>query len=243
MIKDNTEIRTVVCEKGTLEYQLTRKQVKNINLRIKPDGRVFVSANKSVSVDYLDDFIRIKQEYIMRALKKFEENRKFITAAPKQYVSGESFDIFGKSLRLKVTEGKSETVSTDGIFIFLVVKNKDNFKRKEKLVNTWVKELQKATFNEISAEIYNIFKKYDVAYPQIKIRNMTSRWGSCRPGKGIITLNSKLIEKPRNCIEYVVLHEFAHFIHANHSKKFYDFVAMLMPDWKDRKKELEKKSL
>ncbi|OYP38116.1 metal-dependent hydrolase [Lachnotalea glycerini] len=56
-----------------------------------------------------------------------------------------------------------------------------------------------------------------------------------------MSLNSKLIEAPRNCIEYVVLHEFTHFIHPNHSKKFYDFVAMLMPDWKERKMELEKR--
>ena len=69
---------------------------------------------------------------------------------------------------------------------------------------------------------------------------MTSRWGSCQTVKGIITLNSKLIEKPLRCIEYVVLHEFAHFIHPNHSKEFYDFVASLMPDWKERKIELEK---
>jgi len=65
-------------------------------------------------------------------------------------------------------------------------------------------------------------------------------WGSCQPEKGVITLNSKLIAAPRNCIEYVVLHEFVHFIYSSHSKQFYEFVAMLMPDWKERKSELEK---
>ena len=101
--------------------------------------------------------------------------------------------------------------------------------------------MQTGTFNQISREIYQIFKKYDVEYPTVKVRYMTSRWGSCQPKRGVITLNSKLIEAPRNCIEYVVLHEFTHFIHPNHSKKFYDFVAMLMPDWKERKMELEKR--
>ena len=85
-----------------------------------------------------------------------------------------------------------------------------------------------------------LFEKYGVAYPTLKIRYMTSRWGSCQPKKGIITLNSKLIEAPRNCIEYVILHELVHFIHPNHSRQFWDFVAMMMPDWKERKKELEK---
>ncbi|MDD3415418.1 MAG: SprT family zinc-dependent metalloprotease [Lachnospiraceae bacterium] len=237
----NTEIRNVRCEQRVLEYQLTRKQVKNINLRVKPDGQVFVSASESVPVEFIDYFVKEKQEYIIRALDKYEENRKYVSFAPRQYVSGESFDILGKSLRLKVIQGKQESVTTDGVFIFLTLRNKENQKRKENLMNNWLKEMQTGTFNQISREIYQIFKKYDVEYPIVKVRYMTSRWGSCQPKRGVITLNSKLIEAPRNCIEYVVLHEFTHFIHPNHSKKFYDFVAMLMPDWKERKMELEKR--
>lgn len=237
----NTEIRNVRCEQRVLEYQLTRKQVKNINLRVKPDGQVFVSASQSVPVEFIDNFVKEKQEYIIRALDKYEENRKYVSFAPRQYVSGESFDILGKSLRLKVIQGKQESVTTDGVFIFLTLRNKENQKRKENLMNNWLKEMQTGTFNQISREIYQIFKKYDVEYPIVKVRYMTSRWGSCQPKRGVITLNSKLIEAPRNCIEYVVLHEFTHFIHPNHSKKFYDFVAMLMPDWKERKMELEKR--
>ena len=237
----NTEIRNVRCEQRVLEYQLTRKQVKNINLRVKPDGQVFVSASQNVPVEFIDNFVKEKQEYIIRALDKYEENRKYVSFAPRQYVSGESFDILGKSLRLKVIQGKQESVTTDGVFIFLTLRNKENQKRKENLMNNWLKEMQTGTFNQISREIHQIFKKYDVEYPIIKVRYMTSRWGSCQSKRGVITLNSKLIEAPRNCIEYVVLHEFTHFIHPNHSKKFYDFVAMLMPDWKERKMELEKR--
>ncbi|MDW5299622.1 MAG: SprT family zinc-dependent metalloprotease [Sedimentibacter sp.] len=235
----NTELRKVECEQRILEYFLTRKQVKNINLRVKPEGKVCVSANRNVPVKYIDDFIKSKQTYIIRALEKYEERKKYIIA-PKKYVSGENFDILGKSLRLKVSESKNESVTTDGIFIFMTIKDKENQKRREKLMNDWLKEIRIEMFDQICRETYQIFKKYGVEYPIVKIRNMTSRWGSCNPKKNIITLNSKLIEAPRNSIEYVVLHEFAHFIHPNHSKKFYDFVAMLMPDWKGRKKELEK---
>jgi predicted metal-dependent hydrolase len=230
-----TEIRKVPCERRVLIYELTRKAVKNVNLRIKPDGSILVSANRAVPVSFIDDFVRNKQDFIIRALEKYEENRKYEAPVPKQYASGENFIILGKELRLKITAGKQEAVWTDGVFIFLTVKDPDNLKRKEKLVNDWLKNLQRETFEQICRETYQVFKKYDVPNPQLKIRTMTSRWGSCQPKRGIITLNSKLIEAPRNYIEYVVLHEFAHFIHPNHSKKFYDFVAMLMPDWKERK--------
>lgn len=230
----------VQCDQRVLEYELTRKPVKNINLRIKPEGKIYVSANKRVPVEFIDNIIKEKQVYIIRALDKYKERQRNASNQPKNYVSGESFDILGKSLRLKVIEGKQESIISDGIFIFLTVENKDNVRHKEILINKWLKEQETEIFDQICNEVYQIFIKYDIKYPIIKTRHMTSRWGSCQPKKGIITLNTKLIEVPRNCIEYVVLHEFAHFIHPNHSKKFYDFISVLMPDWKERKKELEK---
>lgn len=236
----NPEQRVVHCEDGDIPYLLTRKSVKNVNLRIKPEGEVLVSANNSVPTDFIDAFIEKKQRYIFSALSKYEEKKKLFQAVPKRYVSGESYDLLGKSLRLKVEANKEENVFTDGVYIFLRVKDKDDFRHKEIMMSKWLKQYQTTVFEELLQEKYLLFEKYGVTYPTLKIRNMTSRWGSCQPKKGIITLNSKLIEAPRNCIEYVILHELVHFIHPNHSRQFWDFVAMMMPDWKERKEELEK---
>jgi len=235
------EQRLVNCIHGEISYLLTRKPVKNINLRIKPDGRVLVSANESVPVDFIDGFIENKQRYILSILARYDEKRKLIQPIPKRYVSGENYDLLGKSLRLKVEEAEKEIVYTDGIYIFLKVKDKDDFRHKEILMTKWLKEYQRKVFDELISEKYSQFQKYGVPYPKLKVRYMTSRWGSCHTEKGVITLNSQLIAAPRNCIEYVVLHEFVHFIHPNHSKEFWNFVAMMMPDWKERKAELEKR--
>lgn len=97
---------------------------------------------------------------------------------------------------------------------------------------------QKALFDELCREIYPLFEPYGIAFPQVKIRYMTSRWGSCQPARGVITLNSRLIDAPRRCAEYVVLHEFAHFIHPNHSKQFYALVESMMPDWREWRQAL-----
>lgn len=237
----NPEQRVVHCEDGDIPYLLTRKSVKNVNLRIKPEGEVLVSANNSVSTDFIDAFIEKKQRYIFSVLSRYEEKKKLFQAVPKRYVSGESYDLLGKSLRLKVEANKEEKVYTDGVYIFLNVKDKDDFRHKEIMMSKWLKQYQTTVFEELLQEKYLLFEKYGVTYPTLKIRNMTSRWGSCQPKKGIITLNSKLIEAPRNCIEYVILHELIHFIHPNHSRQFWDFVAMMMPDWKERKEELEKR--
>lgn len=236
----NIEQRWVDCESGKISYFLTRKSVKNVNLRVKSDGRVLVSANNSVTTEFVDAFIKKKQTYILSALTKFEEKRKLMKEIPKSLVSGENYTLLGKNLRLKVEEAKEETVYTDGIYIFLKVKDKNNFRHKEIMMARWLKEYQMMIFKEVVDEKYALFQKYNVPYPELRVRYMTSRWGSCQPKRGTITLNSQLIKVPRNCIEYVVLHEFAHYIHPNHSRQFWDFVAMMMPDWKERKKELEK---
>lgn len=236
----NIEQRWVECENGKISYFLSRKPVKNVNLRVKSDGSVLVSANNSVTTEFVDAFIKQKQAYISSALTKFEEKRKLMREVPKRYVSGENYTLLGKNLRLKVEEAKEETVHTDCVYIFLRVKYKINFHHKEIMMDRWLKEYQMIIFKELVDEKYALFQKYNVPYPELRVRYMTSRWGSCQPKRGIITLNSQLIKVPRNCIEYVVLHEFAHYIHPNHSRQFWDFVSMMMPDWKERKKELEK---
>jgi predicted metal-dependent hydrolase len=235
---ENDELRIVNFEETQIEYIFIRKQVKNINLRIKPEGKIIVSANLFVSANKIDEFVISKGKYILKALEKYKELQKY-SQKPKQYISGESFTLLSRDLRLKVLEGAKESIDADGIYIFLTVKDKEDYKGKSALVNRWISNQCKVVFEEIVGEVYVKFQKYGVKTPQIRLRDMKSRWGSCQPKRGIITLNTRLIEAPRNCIEYVVLHEFCHFIQPNHSKKFYAFVQMLMPDWKERKKVLE----
>ena len=81
-------------------------------------------------------------------------------------------------------------------------------------------------------------KKYHLKKPKITIRTMTSRWGSCTPAKCKITINKNLIYPPQKCLEYIVLHELAHLIEANHSERFYAIIAEIMPNWKERRKIL-----
>lgn len=231
--------RTVVCESGTITYFLTRKSVKNINLRVKLDGRVLVSANHRVPTAYIDGFIRQKQAYILSALTEFEEKRKRMQEEPKRYVTGESCTLLGRVFRLTVEEAEEETVYIDGDSIFLKVKDGTDFRHKEIMMTRWLKEYRMAVFKRLVDAAYERFRAYHVPYPELRVRSMTSRWGSCHPVKGVITLNSRLIEAPESCIEYVVLHEFAHFIHPDHSRRFWDLVTMLMPDWRERKNRLE----
>ncbi|MGI6743602.1 MAG: M48 family metallopeptidase [Eubacteriales bacterium] len=234
----NITSRTVIYDGKEIVYQLERKAVKNLNLRIRKDGSIYVSANDLVPVGKVDEFVVNKGAYILSSLKRFREIAQYLPQ-PKQYISGETFYILGRGMRLKVSEGDKDMISSDGVYISLQVRNASDFRLKERIVNNYLDMQCREHFGRIIEEIYPKFKKYGVPQPELRIRDMDTRWGSCLPKKGIITLNKRLLAAPRNCIEYVVMHEFCHFIHPNHSNQFYGFLTMLMPDWKERKKALE----
>ena len=238
----NPSIRTVIAHKQKINYCLERKLVKNLNLRIRNDGSVFVSAKSAIPAEEIDNFVYRKASYILNTIHRFAEFAQY-HPQPKRYISGETFYIQGRGLRLQVSKSKKRSITADGIYIFLTVRDSDKFDEKRRIVSQFLDQQCKTVFGEIIAELYPIFRKYGVKMPVLRIRNMATRWGSCLAKKGIITLNKRLLEAPRNCIEYVVMHEFCHFIHPNHSKTFYNFLTILMPDWKERKKLLEKNAI
>lgn len=145
----------------------------------------------------------------------------------------------GKNLQLKVVLQSRDEIYSDGRYLYLKIRDKDNYVRKKRMVEGWIKEQTIIIYNEIANSIYPSFAKYQVDFPTIRIRNMKKRWGSCQLKSSAITINSRLIEAPRHCIEYVMMHEFCHLIYPNHSKDFYLLLQVMMPDWKERKKKLE----
>jgi len=224
-----------------VEYELERKRVKNINLRIRPDCSVYVSANNGVPQSAIEAFLSKKAGCILTALDKYADIAKYADN-DHSFVTGESFGYLGKDLRFMLTSGEKNEVTSDGVYLSLVVTNANDTAVKQKLISQWYDAQCKTVFDEVIAVVYLVFQKYGVAMPKLTLRDMTSRWGSCQPKRGMITLNKRLIEAPRNCIEYVMMHEFIHFLHPNHSKKFYDMLSVLMPDWKERKRILESSS-
>ena len=233
------EIRKIRLRGKDYEYTLERKSVKNINLRIKPGEIIYVSANKRVNINVIEGFIKSKEDFILSAFKNFErielitENNSEI-----DYNTGDEISYFGKKLSLKVVESNKESVKASGEKIYIFVKDIDDRNKKENLLKKWELSLAKEVFTKMVELRYPEFKSMGVVYPDISIRRMTSRWGSCKPNGSKITLNLELLHKPKECLEYVVVHELAHFIHPNHSKEFWNLVASKMPDYKMRREIL-----
>ncbi len=223
--------KKVVLNSLEFEYSLTRKNVKNINLRVKPDGTLHVSANYFVSIKRIDSFLISNSDKIIKALDKFSKK-----AAIKEcrFEDGETLYILGEPKALTLSESKKNLAVIKGNELFIFVKDKNNFELKQRIFERFKKEVSETVISRICDSFYPLFEAKGIKYPELKFRKMKRRWGSCQPKKGVLTFNTKLAEMPMTFIEYVVMHEFVHFLHPDHSKAFYETLTRLMPDWENR---------
>ena len=217
--------KVIQCKKYPITYTLVIKQVKNINMRISPKGEIVVSANPFVPLDKIDEFVSSKVSWIV------EHQKKVVEKAQRCLLSDKEIMLFGKQLKIKKSAGRYNYVSYDDKYLYVQLKQDADV---EKVITQFLNKLCKDVFMDVATLTCNSLKDYQIPFPEVKIRTMKSRWGSCTPARNTITLNKKLIHYPLEFIEYVVLHEFVHFIQPNHSKAFYNIIENYMPDYKQR---------
>lgn len=233
--------RKIIIDGEVLEYELERKRVKNVNLRVRTDGSVYVSANRYVSVVQIENFITSNYDFIQNARAKYEKIRNSNPICNLfEYKNGEKICVFGQIKTLKVVQSDKNYVESDENNITIYVKNLDDIALKMKTFESYKRKTLMNVLNEICNRIYPTFKSYGVDFPEIRIRKMVSRWGSCMPTKKVVTFNTVLFFVPIDCVEYVAVHEFTHFLHPNHSKEFHSAMTVFMPDWKIKKQKLQK---
>lgn len=220
-----------------IEYELTRKNVKYINLRVNKKGEVVVSAGKNAPFSVIEEFVQSKALWIIQHLAEIERIRQELPNAA--LFDGKTVYYLGNAYTLRLRCGE-EGVFLDEEEIWMLLPGTDP----EMLRQTylfWLKGQAVHKFEEIMNRIHPLVEEYAIERPQIKIRNMKSIWGSCTPKGGTIRLNLQLMKADEACIEQVVLHELLHFRYPNHGEAFYAAMDRLMPDWRERKRRLELK--
>lgn len=213
--------------------QIKKKKVKNINLRVKRDGTVHLTVPMATTEEFINRFIESKKDWIESKLNYFNERYKDTDS--EEIVSGESVSYLGNRYILKVIQDLNEGLKLCDKYIEIHVNDIYDKTRKQGILNKWYVERSKEKFLELVNKYEQVLNKQ---VNGIRIKTMKTRWGSCNVRTRNINLNLELIKKPQECIEYVVLHELAHLKHPNHSKQFWEYVGMHMPDWKLRKNKL-----
>ncbi len=232
-------IKQIVLNGSPVSYELEYKNVKRINLRVHKDGRVCVSASRFTGQKQIEAFLIQNSTFILRALEKFRSMREagdgMAVGKNRQYADGDTLYLRGKPYRLRVIAQSRESVEEIGAVLLVGQKDIYDEARRKRMMEKFLTDRCREEIDVLCRNVYPAFERLGVCWPQIRIRSMVSRWGSCQPAKGVLTFARQLVEVPQTCMEYVVVHEFAHFIHPDHSPRFHAFMTEMMPNWKERR--------
>jgi hypothetical protein len=202
------------------------------------DLRVIVKAPEGTPLEEIEARVMKRGAWILKQQRELE--RYLPHLPPRQYVSGETHRYLGRQHRLKVIEsenGTGEGVRRDGNFIYVQVKDRADTARVQDLLDSWYHEHARNIFEERLAACYPKMEHVGVPYPDIIVRAMSTRWGSCS-AKGRITLNVKLVKVPKPYIDYVIFHELCHLAEPNHTARFYELLSRVLPNWEDLREKL-----
>ena len=222
--------KSVVLNGRRVTYELERKRVRRLSLRVRADGTLAVSAPYLTPTLLVESLILSRADWILAQLERREA-----AAAQRE----NAVFLRGERLPLVVRQGgRGGAALKDGALI-LTLKDPADAEERQRVLDNWQKRLCTEEITALCRRYYPAFGRRGVAFPTLSFRRMKTRWGSCRPQKGALSFNTRLTELPPGCADYVVVHEFAHFLQANHSPAFYAEVARVLPDWKARRAALK----
>jgi hypothetical protein len=226
-----------------VEYELVYSARKSIGINIYPDTRVVVRAPHATDLARVEDILHARADWILRHRQRFANRTQSQSTTPR-YVNGETVRYLGKVYRLQIEQAArarvmlQEAASAGGEGVLIVqTATPDQPRQVEKLVKSWYARQAERVFAERLSICFEAIRSWKVAYPELAMRQMRSRWGSCT-SKGKVTLNLRLIQAPLELIDYVIYHELCHLREMNHSPAFYTLMVALCPRWKSLKKQL-----
>ncbi|MEA3293102.1 MAG: SprT family zinc-dependent metalloprotease [Patescibacteria group bacterium] len=205
--------------------KIIRTRRRTIALIITPDARLIIRAPFLVSNKCIDKFIYEKRFWIKK--KTDEAIRKLKKITQKKFINNENFLYIGKEYKLKIVKNSDCALKFNNGF---VLSERNTYKAKQIFIN-WYKQM---AYIKISERVKLYAEKNKIRFRKISITNAQKRWGSCS-FIGNLNFSWRLIMSPLDVIDYVVVHELSHIEHKNHSKKFWNKVETMMPNYKECK--------
>ena len=214
---------------GELSIELTRRNnQKHTYIRITPpDGAVKASAPISLTVGEVKSLVLAKMPEILKARRKFLSQPR---QTKREYVSGETFYLWGNACKLRIIYGgRGSGVRRTDRMILLNVPEGTSPQKRRRVLNDWYRAELKRVLPRLILQCCN---RIGVTINDWNVRNMRTRWGSCNITRRTILLNLQLVKKPFECLEYVVVHELVHLLERKHSHRFRSLVEKYYPQWK-----------
>ncbi len=216
-----------------IDVQIDIKNIKNMHLYVKPPlGKVVVSAPILMTEKAIENFVRANMGWVKKQQEKFASQPR---QTARQYVSGETYYIRGKQYFLVFTESAKRSFRTDGNTIVLGMKASCTVEQRERYFRVQNRKILQQHLEQIVPAWEQKTNLYCDSY---RIKYMTTKWGTCNAKTRRIWINLQMVEKPPECLEYVVLHELIHLKVRNHGNDFAALMDTYMPIWRDIQKEL-----
>jgi predicted metal-dependent hydrolase len=214
-----------------IRYTLKRSKRKTASIYVERDGRVTVIAPEALPDKQIEKVLEQKRRWIYKSLAEWHDLN--ATRVERQFVNGEGFLYLGRSYRLKLVPKQQESLLLkDGHFCL-----RADLRPAAKAVATFKDFYRDKGLVRINERV-DFFKARMAVEPKsVKILDLKNRWASWTPG-GNLNFHWKCMMSPAKILDYIVVHELAHLIYPDHSKKFWNEVDKLLPDFLERKEWL-----
>jgi len=219
---------------GDLTVEVTRKAVKNVHLSVHPpEGHVTLVAPTSTRLEVARAYVISKLGWIRAQQEKLRAQAR---ETPRQFVERESHYLWGRRYLLSIVEQEAKPgVKLDHRRITLRVRPGSSLEKRQEVMHDWHRALLHQT-------IPGLIQKWQpvlgVTVSTYFLQRMKTQWGGCNHRAGTIRLNTELVKKPKDLLEYVVVHEMLHLIEPSHSPRFIDLLDKHYPSWREARAEL-----
>ncbi len=219
---------------GEIAIAVSRKDIKNVHLSVHPpDGRVTLAAPTTTRVEVARAYAATKLGWIRAQQEKLATQAR---ESPRRFVERESHYLWGRRHLLTIAYRDTKpTVSLDHKRISLTVRPGSDETKRAEVIHEWHKSL-------LHAVVPGLIQKWE---PKLKVKvsgyfpqRMKTKWGSCNHRQGHVHLNTELVKKPKDLLEYVLIHEMAHLIAPTHSDRFIAILEEHYPGWREARAEL-----
>ncbi len=213
---------------GDIAVDVVLKDIKNVHLSVHPPtGRVRISAPKRLSLDTIRSFAVSKIGWIKQQQKRLQGQER---ETPREYLERESHYVWGRRYLLKILEEQTTPrVELTHNRMILRVNPRASEAEREATIAHWYREQIKAAVPDLITK-WEKFLGVDV--DRVFVQKMKTKWGSCNPHNRSIRLNTDLAKKPRECLEYIVVHEMVHVLEPTHNASFVALMDRHMPQWR-----------
>ncbi|TLU81935.1 MAG: M48 family metallopeptidase [Chlorobium sp.] len=221
---------------GDIPVDVVLKDIRNIHLSVHPPaGRVRLSAPVGMDIDTLRLYAISRLGWIKKQQHKLRGQER---ETPREYLNRESHYLWGKRYLLKIVEREAPSaVDVQHSAILLYVRPGSAFEKKQSVLDAWYRKQLKVALPDL-IELWE--KRIGVRVNEFGIKKMKTKWGTCNPDARRIWVNLELAKKPKECLEYIVVHEMVHLLERHHNERFIALMDDMLPKWRSLRDDLNR---